>query len=92
MNERKNMNMNIVMCCRHMMDMEEITLLDNVFPTTLVALKQRKALVMSTMKGRKQRKEISEFLRGFSTLNSLHHDSGRAAGEASSMLHGSFVM
>lgn len=53
MNEYKNMNMNIFIWCRHMMDMEEITFLDNL-PTALVAMKQREALVMSIMKRRKQ--------------------------------------
>lgn len=42
-----------------MMDMEEITSLDNLLPAALVAMKQREVLVMSVMKRRKQQKEIS---------------------------------
>ena len=48
------MNMNIFMCCRHMIDTEEITFLDNILPTALVVMKQREVLVMSIMKRRKQ--------------------------------------
>lgn len=53
-NSHKNMNMNTFICCRHMMDMEKITYVDNLLPTALVAVKQREVLVMSIMKRRKQ--------------------------------------
>lgn len=76
-----------------MMDMEEITFLDNVFPTALVALKQRKALVYNEKKkAAKGDFWISESQWCFSALNSLHHDSGRAAGEASPISYGSSVV
>lgn len=47
------------------MDTEEISLLDNLLLTALVAVKER---VVSVMKRRKLRKEISEFPRLIYTL------------------------
>jgi len=41
------------------MDVEEITFLDNLLPTALVAMKQREELVVSITERRKQQKEIS---------------------------------
>lgn len=83
MNEHKNMNMNILICCRHMLDVEEITFLDNLLPTALAAVKQREALVYNEKKkAAKGDLLISESHWCFSTLNSFHHDSGRVAGEA----------
>jgi len=57
MSEYKKMN--ILIRCRRMMDVEEITFLDNLLPTALVAMKQREELVVSITERRKQQKEIS---------------------------------